>query len=157
MSKYGVNGAKFGDDIGVSLVMLSTELRESSHTMFHIQKAPTRTLLKALTPFSRFYTEYLRIFADQSTFNKEKAPVGASSEYCEVSQSPVDNSSVWCWWSGEGSWMVSGCSVSPANTFISPSSPCSHKLSRMRHGYCHCHTYLVWQILFNQQPTSAIE
>ena len=109
MSKYGVNGAKFGDDIGVSLVMLSTERNEISHTMYHIPKAPTRTLLKALTPFSRFYTEYLRIFADQSTFNKEKAPVRASSEYCEVSQSPVDNSSVW--WSGEGSWMVSGCAA----------------------------------------------
>ena len=49
MSKYGVNGAKFGDDIGVSLVMLSTERNEISHTMYHIPKAPTRTLLKAPT------------------------------------------------------------------------------------------------------------
>ena len=68
------------------------------------------------------------------------------------------------WGQLDGEWLC--CTVSPANTFISPSSPCSHKLSRphqphsaarMRHGYCHCHTYLVWQILFNQQPTSAIE
>ena len=54
-------------------------------------------------------------------FQQGEGPVGASSEYCEVSQSPVDNSSVWCWWSGEGSWMVSGWAAAcRQQTHLSP-------------------------------------